>query len=64
MPLDEFMRGSEVFISSTAGGVMPLTRVDDVSFNGGEVGDVTRKIRARYWEWVGRADLRTEIEYE
>ena len=30
------MSGTEVFLTSTAGGVMPITRVDDTTFGGGK----------------------------
>lgn len=60
LPLDEVLDGAELFISSSAGGVMPLTRLDDAVFAPGEV---TCAIRQRYWEWVRRPHMRTEIPY-
>ena len=63
LPLDELMRSEEVFITSTAGGVMPLTRVDDLVFGGGAPGEVARRLRERYWEMVRKPELRTEIEF-
>jgi branched-chain amino acid aminotransferase len=63
LPLDELMRSEEVFITSTAGGVMPLTRVDDLVFGGGDPGAVARRLRESYWEMVRKPELRTEIEF-
>ncbi len=44
------VRGAdEVFITSTAGGVMPVTRVDDTVIGDGTPGPVTRALRDAYW---------------
>lgn len=39
----------EVFITSTAGGVMPVTRVDDTVIGDGVPGPVTQTLRDAYW---------------
>ena len=53
--LDEFgataLKGAdEVFISSTAGGVMPVSRIDGQPVGVGTPGEVTTLIQTRYWE--------------
>ena len=63
LPLAELMGSAEVFLSSSAGGVMAITKVDDVTFGGGVPGEITRRIRERYWEWMARPELRVEIDY-
>ena len=40
----------EVFISSTAGGIMPIRRVDDRILSNDAPGEVTLRLRQRYWE--------------
>ena len=45
------MRAEEVFITSTAGGVMPVSRIDDTPVGTGRPGPVTDRIRERYWAW-------------
>ena len=40
----------EVFISSTAGGIMPVTRIDGVPVAGGKVGPITERLMALYWK--------------
>ncbi len=40
---------AEVFISSTAGGIMPIGMVDGVALETSGMGPVTRKIADRYW---------------
>ncbi len=39
----------EVFISSTAGGIMPVTRVDGGEIAGANPGPVTRRLHEAYW---------------
>ena len=63
LPLEELMSGTEVFLTSTAGGVMPITRVDDTTFGGGKPGAVSQAIRSTYWEWAKRPEMRTEVPY-
>ena len=46
---DEVRRADEVFITSTAGGVMPVTRVDGAPVGGGRPGPITRRLRDAYW---------------
>lgn len=47
----ERLRGSdEVFITSTAGGILPVTRLDGLPVGIGRVGPVTERITKLYWE--------------
>lgn len=48
---DAIASADEVFISTTAGGVIPITRVDDVPVADGDPGPVTLRLRDTYWEW-------------
>ena len=63
LPLDEFMESDEVFLSTSGGGVAPLTRVDDRIFCNGGVGPVTTAIHQTYWRWIHEARFRSEIRY-
>ena len=63
LPLAEFMDCDEVFISSSGGGVIALTRVDDRIFGNGAAGPVTTELHAAYWDWMKRSQMRTEISY-
>jgi len=63
LPLDEFMDSDEVFLSTSGGGVAPLTRVDDRVFQNGGIGPVTAALHQTYWEWIHDPVFRTEIEY-
>ena len=47
---DELRRADEVFLSSTAGGVVPVTTVDSEFVGDGEPGPVTLRLRDAYWQ--------------
>ena len=63
LPLAEFMEADEVFISSSGGGVLAITRVNERIFANGTTGPITTALHARYWDWMYRPALRTEITY-
>ena len=63
LPLDEFMAADEVFLSTSGGGVAPLTRVDDRIFCNGAVGPVASALHETYWRWIHDPALRSEISY-
>jgi branched-chain amino acid aminotransferase len=63
LPLAELMEADEVFLSTSGGGAVPVTRVDDRIFSNGAPGPVATRLRAAYWEWMRRPSLRQEIEY-
>ena len=46
---EEFRRGAELFATTTAGGVMPITSLDGEPIGDGRVGPVTRRLRDAYW---------------
>lgn len=63
LPLAEFMDSDEVFISSSGGGVIGLTRIDDRIFGNGATGPITTALHETYWNWMQRPQMRTEIPY-
>ncbi|MER9676935.1 aminotransferase class IV [Mesorhizobium sp. M0208] len=46
----EIKAACEVFITSTAGGIMPVTRIDDAAIASGQVGPITRRLMDLYWQ--------------
>ena len=60
----ELLKADEVFISSSAGGVIPLVKVNKTTYSYGKTGPITKKIRARYWEWVELPNFSTPISYD
>jgi len=63
LPLAELMEADEVFLSTSGGGAVPVTRVDDRVFSNGAPGPVASRMRVRYWEWLRRPALRQEVDY-
>ena len=49
VPADEVRAADEVFLTSTAGGVIPITTVDGRPVGSGEPGPVTLRLREAYW---------------
>jgi branched-chain amino acid aminotransferase len=60
---EQLRRATEVFATSTAGGVMPVVSLDGEAVGDGRPGPVTRRLRARYW--AAHADPRyaTTVDY-
>lgn len=57
--VDALRSADEVFLTSTAGGVMPVTRVDDIAIRN-RPGAITARLRQAYWDrrgagWHGEA---------
>jgi branched-chain amino acid aminotransferase len=49
LPSEWLRAADEVFVTSTAGGVMPVTQIDGQAVGAGKVGPLTRRISDRYW---------------
>ena len=63
LPLDEFLEADEVFLSSSGGGVIPITRVDERTFSNGVPGPVAADLRQTYFEWLQSPRYREEVDY-
>lgn len=50
VPVDLLYDCDELFFTTTAGGVMPVTELDGKPVGGGQVGPVTRELREAYWD--------------
>lgn len=61
LPLEEFWQADEVFLSSSGGGIIPVAKVDDRHFSNGVAGPIATRLRATYFTWLERADLRTPL---
>ena len=63
LPLGELLQSDEVLISTSGGGVAPITKIDERLFSNGSPGEVTLAIRERYFAWANSPQYRTEIDY-
>lgn len=59
----ELLGCEEAFITSTAGGIMPVTRIDGQPIGSGRVGVVTRRLMDGYWEKHQDPDWTTLVRY-
>lgn len=60
IPVEEFRNADEIFVSSTAGGVIGVSRIDGRFLNNDRPGPISEKIRETYWAkrlsgWHGQA---------
>ena len=62
--LETLKSSNEVFATSTAGGIMPITKINGILIGQGSPGEITRKLHKTYWdkhsdpEWsVSKDDL-------
>ena len=60
---DTLRAADEVFLSSTAGGVMPVTTLDGQTVGNGKPGIITTLLRNRYWEAHDEERWTTPVEY-
>lgn len=63
IPVDDLYRATEMFLTSTAGGVMPVATLDGLPVGDGGPGSVTMKIRDRYWELHRDPRYTEEVAY-
>jgi len=48
--VDEFQNSDEIFITSTAGGVMPVSSLNGIPVGSGEPGPISRTLEREYWK--------------
>jgi branched-chain amino acid aminotransferase len=63
LPADEALAADEVFITTTAGGLIPITKIDGQTIGAGAPGPVTRRLQKRYWEVHEDPRYTLEIDY-
>ncbi len=59
----ELRAADEVFITSTAGGIMPVTRIDGTAIGSGRPGPVTRRLKTAYWDKHADPQWSTAVPY-
>lgn len=63
LPAEELRSADEVFLSSSGGGVLPVTRVDGRAIGTGVPGRVTQLLRQTYWDWHKHPAYSQAIDY-
>jgi branched-chain amino acid aminotransferase len=62
--VDELRAADEIFTATTAGGVMPLSRLDGRIFGNDRPGPISARLRQRYWEKHDQGWHATPIKYD
>jgi len=60
----ELRCADEAFVSSTAGGIMPLTTVDGSPLGNGKPGPVTLRLRGAYWDLHRDPRFSLAVDYD
>lgn len=63
LPADELRGAQEVFVSTSGGGVLPVTRVDRLTIGDGMPGPITRQLVQTYWDWHADPAYSLPIDY-
>jgi branched-chain amino acid aminotransferase len=63
LPADELRGAQEAFLSSSGGGVLPVTKVDGQAVGTGVPGPLTRQLLETYWAWHRDSRYRTPVRY-
>ena len=63
LPADELRGAEEVFISTSGGGVLPVTMVDKRPIGNGRPGPITRQLVQTYWAWHADPAYSLAIDY-
>ncbi|KAL1857045.1 hypothetical protein Daus18300_010493 [Diaporthe australafricana] len=63
VPVEMAYQCDEIFMCTTAGGIMPITKLDGQPVKDGKVGPITKKIWDAYWAMHYGPDYSFEIDY-
>ena len=63
LPRAEFLAADEAFISTSGGGVLPVTRANEQAIGSGRVGTVTERLVKTYWDWHRDPAYSRPIQY-
>ncbi|KAF8850903.1 D-aminoacid aminotransferase-like PLP-dependent enzyme [Acephala macrosclerotiorum] len=64
VPVELAYQSDEIFMCTTAGGIMPITTLDGQPVNGGKLGPITKKIWDGYWEMHFDPAYTSEVKYD
>ena len=62
LDMHELLEADEVFISSSGGGAMPISKINCRVFGKGRAGPISMRIAEQYWKWTRSQKYRTNIE--
>lgn len=63
IPVDEFRDADEIFACTTAGGIMPASRIDGRIMNNDAPGPISSLLRDRFWSRRAEGWHATPVDY-
>jgi branched-chain amino acid aminotransferase len=63
LPADELRGAQEVLLSTSGGGVLPVSKVDRRTIGNGQPGPITRQLVQTYWAWHADPAYSRAIDY-
>jgi branched-chain amino acid aminotransferase len=63
LTVEDLLRAVEVLVTSTAGGIMPVTVIDGKPVGAGVPGPLTLQLRDRYWASHQEPRYSTAVRY-
>jgi len=63
IPADEFRQADEIFTCTTAGGIMPVSRIDGRMMNNDAPGPISTRLHDRFWEKRAEGWHATPVDY-
>jgi len=63
LPAAELRTADEAFLTSSGGGVLPVTRVDGSPVGSGQPGPLTQRLAETYWAWHRDPRYATPVAY-
>ncbi len=59
----ELLEAQEVFLTSSAGGIIPVTKINNENVNHGRPGELTQKIKTMYWNLHKEDKYNLAVDY-
>jgi branched-chain amino acid aminotransferase len=64
LPTAELREAQEIFLSTSGGGVLPVTRLDGQTVGDGRPGPLTRRLVETYWAWHKDPAYSLPVDYQ
>ncbi|RJP69690.1 MAG: branched-chain amino acid transferase [Candidatus Abyssobacteria bacterium SURF_17] len=64
IPAQAVREADEIFMCTTAGGIMPVKSVDDIPISGGKPGSITMRLHEAFWKAHDRPEYSTPVNYD
>ena len=64
IPADEFRQADEIFACTTAGGIMPVSRIDGRIMGNDRPGPISTRLKDLFWQKRAEGWHATPVDYE